>query len=192
MEEESKLSFWKKIKISIFGLEEYQKLAAQRIKTTIAYIAILMLIFAFFITLCITYQFHTTISQLGKYIDENMKMIDFNNGILSIKDNNDKEEIIIEETQVLNGKIIINTGDISEEQIQNYTEEIKTYHNGVIILKDKIMIKTMVMNVPTTFSLQDISEEYHLVKLDKQDIVNLLSGSQAYTMDAMFFVAMLI
>lgn len=30
MEEEVKISFWKKLKISIFGLEEYQKLIVQK------------------------------------------------------------------------------------------------------------------------------------------------------------------
>lgn len=192
MEEESKMSFGKKIKTSIFGLEEYQKLAAQPIKKTIAYIVVLMLIFAFFVTLCVTYQFHTTVNQVGKYIDENIQTLNFDNGVLTIQDNNGQEEIIIEETEVLNGKIIINTSNLSEEQIQNYTEEIKTYNNGVVILKDKIVVKTMMMSIPTTISLQDISEQYHLVKLDKQDLVNLLTGSQLYTLDAMFFVAMFI
>ena len=192
MEEESKIPFWKKIKTSIFGLEEYQKLAAQKITKTIAYIVILMLIFAFFITLCVTYQFHTTVNQVGKYIDENIQILNFDNGILTIQDNNGQEEIIIEEAEVLNGKIIINTGDISDEQVQNYTEEIKTYNNGVVILQDEVIFKTIMTNIPTTISLQDISEQYHLVKLDKQDIVNLLTGNQLYTLDAMFLVAMFI
>ena len=47
MEQENKISFWKKIKISIFGLEEYQKLAVQKVGSSIGYLAKLMFNFCF-------------------------------------------------------------------------------------------------------------------------------------------------
>ena len=64
MEEESKISFFKKIKTSIVGLEDYQKLAVQKIGSTIGYLSLLMLIFAFFIAILLTHNFITTVSNL--------------------------------------------------------------------------------------------------------------------------------
>ena len=102
MEQESKIPFWKKVKISIFGLEEYQKLAAQKIGKTIGYFAILMLIFAFFVTLSITYRFHKTLQNVTSYINENIETLQFENGTLAIQGK--QNPIIIEDSEVFYGK----------------------------------------------------------------------------------------
>ena len=65
MEQENKISFWKKIKISIFGLEEYQKLAVQKVGSSIGYLAKLMLIFVFLISLVITWNFGKVVNQVS-------------------------------------------------------------------------------------------------------------------------------
>ena len=80
MEEEVKISFWKKFKISIFGLEDYKKLVVQKTSKTISYIVILMLIFTFFLTLAITYSFSGTVNKVKQYIDQNIETLNFNNG----------------------------------------------------------------------------------------------------------------
>lgn len=193
VEEESKMSFWKKCKISIFGLEKYQELAIQKIGRTIGYLAILMAIFAFFVTISVTYRFHQTISSVFQYIDENIQTIEFKNGNLSIQGKDKPDDaIIIEENQLFNGKIIIDTKEISEEQITKYTEEIKNYYNGMLILKDKIIVKTNTINMETTISLQEISQEFHIVNVEKQDILNLREGSEIYQLDVAFFIAVFI
>ena len=189
MEQESKIPFWKKVKISIFGLEEYQKLAAQKIGKTIGYFAILMLIFAFFVTLSITYRFHKTLQNVTSYINENIETLQFENGTLAIQGK--QNPIIIEDSEVFYGKIIIDT-NASDEQIENYTEDIKTYQNGMVISKDKIIFKTGMSNIPTTVSLVDIAQQYHIVNLDKQDIMGFLTGNQVYNIYIAFFIAIFI
>ena len=192
MEEESKISFWKKLKLSILNLEEYQKLATQKITKTILYIAILMLIFAFFSTLSVTYVFHNTVQNVGKYIDENLSELNFKEGVLSIKaKNNPEEAIIIDENSNFNGKIIIDTASLTEEQVNSYINEIQKYSNGAIILKDKILIKTYDISMQTII-LKDLSDEIHLVNLEKSDIINFINGKSLYKVDAIFFVTIFI
>ena len=186
MEQESKIPFWKKVKISVFGLEEYQKLAAQKISKTIGYLAILMLIFAFFVALSITYRFHKTIQSVTSYIDENIETLQFENGTLAIQGK--QNPIIVEDSEIFYGKIIIDT-NASDDQIKNYTEDIKTYQNGMIISKDKVIFKTSMSNIPTTVSLLDISNQYHIVNLNKQDIISFLTNNQIYIT---FFIAIFI
>ncbi len=186
MEQESKIPFWKKVKISVFGLEEYQKLAAQKISKTIGYLAILMLIFAFFVALSITYRFHKTIQSVTSYIDENIETLQFENGTLAIQGK--QNPIIVEDSEIFYGKIIIDT-NASDDQIKNYTEDIKTYQNGMIISKDKVIFKTSMSNIPTTVSLLDISNQYHIVNLNKQDIISFLTNNQIYIA---FFIAIFI
>lgn len=193
MEEESKMSFWEKWKTSVIKIEEYQKLAVQKIGKTIGYLVILMLIFAFFITLSITYRFHQTALDITNYINDNIQTLTFKDGILTIKakDNPDKP-IIIDEKNNFNGKIIIDTSILLEEQVNNYIEEVKTYYNGAVVLKDKIIFKTNMANITTTINLQDIANQIHLVNIEKQDIVNLVTSNKMYQMDIAFFIAMFI
>lgn len=193
MEEESKISFWEKWKISVIKIEEYQKLAIQKISKTIGYLVILMLIFAFFITLSITYRFHQTALDITNYINDNIETLTFKDGVLDIKakDNPDKT-IIIDEKNNFNGKIIIDTSILSEEQVNNYIEEVKTYYSGAIVLKDKIIFKTNMTNLTTTINLKDIANQIHLVNIEKQDIINLVTSNKMYQIDIAFFIAMLI
>lgn len=193
MEEENKISFWKKIKISIFGLEDYQRLAAQRIGKTIGYLAKLMAIFVLLLSIVVTCKFAYTVQNIINYMDTELSQINFENNSLSIKKTENSEEpIIIENQNFFNGKIIIDTNELSEEQINSYTDQVKGYTNGVVVLKDKIIFKTGVTTVLNTVSLSDLSNEYNIVKLDKQELLNTLSGSNIWIIYSIFFIAMYI
>lgn len=193
VEEENKISFWKKLKISIFGLEEYQKLATQRVGKSIGYLAKLMLIFVFLITLVVTYRFSTIVNQVKQYIENEVEEIHFEENSLSVKPKEEgKQAIVAEEDQMLNGKVIIDTGDLTEEQVTKYEDAVKGYSNGIIILKDKMIFKTGIAGMSTNISYQDISQRYHIVKLDKQDVVNMLSGTMIWSVYIAFFITMLI
>lgn len=193
VEEENKISFWKKIKISIFGLEEYQKLATQRVGKSIGYLAKLMLIFVFLISLVVTYRFSTVVNSAKQYIENEVEEVHFEDNILRVKlKDENKQAIVVEETEMLNGKVVIDTGDLTEEQVTKYEEAVKGYNNGIIVLKDKMIFKTGMASISTNISYQDISQRYHIVKLDKQDVVNMLSGTMIWSLYIAFFATMLI
>lgn len=179
MEEESKISFLKKLKISIFGLEEYQKLALQKTRKTILYIVVLMLIFSFFLSFAFTYKFSETLNNVRTYIENNIEVLSFKDGKLFVEQK-DSNSIKIEEDKLLNGKVIIDTSELSDEKVKEYTEEIKQYYNGVVILQDKIIIKTNMSGIPSTISLTDLANQFNLVKVEKQDILNVLSNNIIY------------
>lgn len=187
MEEEVKISFWKKLKISIFGLEEYQKLAVQKTKSTILYIVIIMLIFTSLLTLAITYNFSNTVNLAKQYIEENIETLNFTDGKLTIIQ---KEYSAIQTDKLFETNLIIDTtANLSNEQIAKYEDNIKGYDTGIIILQDKAIIKTSMSTMLTTISLTDIANKYNLVKIEKQDIINILSGNNIYIA---FFIVMYI
>lgn len=191
MEEENKISFWKKIKISIFGLEDYQKLAVQKIGKTIGYIAKLMIIFAFFLSIALTYQFSTTVKNIRQYIEDEISEITLQDNTLTVTSKaNPDEAIIIEDEKTLNGKLIIDTHDLTEEKIDEYTQQVKGYTNGIVVLKDKIIFNTGMTAVSSTISLNDILQQYNIVKLDKQEIINMLSNTNEWILYAVFFITM--
>lgn len=190
MEEEKKISFFKKIKISIFGLENYQNLATQKVQKTVGYLAKLMLIFAFLLAIALTYQFGKITNNVKQYLENEISELHFENNKLVVNaKENSNNPIVIDNENELNGKLIIDTSDVSEEKINNYMEDVKGYANGIIILKDKIIFKTSMTAVYSNISFADVSEQYNLVKLDKQDILSMLSGTTIYMV---FFIVMAI
>lgn len=193
MEEESKMSLWQKIKASIVKLEEYQKLATQKIGKTIGYLAVLVAIFTFFVTLCVTYKFHQTVNSAAQYIDQNIEVLNFKQGVLTITAKDKPEQgVMIDEEQGFNGKIIIDTSDLSQEQIDTYTKEIGNYTNGILILKNKIILRPNQINMTGTISLEEIANQLNLVNVEKQDITNFIFGNKMYELDVAFFIVMFI
>ena len=174
MNNEKKLTFWQKLKISIFDFEKYQDLAAEKVIKTICYIAILVFIFALVVAGIVTYKFSATIANVRSYIDENIETITFENNQLSIVSKNHEEKTNIENEE-MNIKIILATQIEDELKIQESIDEINSEENAVLILKDKIVIKNEILTKPMTYSYQTINEQYNINKIDKQEVLNLLS-----------------
>lgn len=174
MNNEEKLTFWNKMKISIFDFEKYQDLAAEKILKTICYIAILVLIFALVVAGETIYKFSITIANIRNYIDTNIESIYFENNQLGVITNSHEEVTTIEDEQT-GIKVILMTQAEDEEKIKKSIDEMNSEENAVLILRDKILIKNAVLTKPITYSYQTIAEQYNINKVDKQEALNLLS-----------------
>ena len=132
----SNSSFFKKLKYSIFNFEKYPEMAACSLSKVIKYLLQIIAIFTLIVTLLSMYN-----------ISKN-----FNNGIeyfkseipdLKIKDNQlyveSENKITIEDNNIFD-LIIINTNDISADEIESYKLDIEKYDTGIIFLKDKLIL----------------------------------------------------
>lgn len=191
MNNEEKLTFWKKMKISIFDFEKYQELAAEKIIKTICYIAILILIFALVVAGMMTYKFYVTIANIRDYINNNIENIHFENNELSIITKNNEKVTTIQDEET-NIKVILMTQIEDEKQIQKSIDEMNSEENAVLILKDKILIKNEIITKPITYSYKTVAEQYNINKIDKQEALNLLSYDTLkpvlFVMFGIFFV----
>lgn len=174
MNNEGKLTFWKKLKFSIFDFEKYQELAAEKIGKTICYVAILILVFTLAITGIYVYKFTVTIANVRQYIDENIETITFENHKLNVIPKNHEEAVTIE-NEKLGITVIINTQSKSNEKIEESITQISAEENGIVVLEDKILIKNRIMKEPYAYSYSTLAEEYNINKIDKQEVLNLLS-----------------
>ena len=190
--ERNKLSFFKKIRISIFDFDGYQDLAAEKISKTIIYIALLMLIFSIVVSTVYVFQCFELINQAKNYISNNIAEIRYEDYQMTIVPVNGEEITEIDVNNLMNSKIIINTQTSDEEKIQASIDDISKQNNGILFLKDRIIIKNELSTKIMEYSYQDVSEEYNINKIDKQEIINILSGQPMYTFLAAFFVIMLI
>ena len=137
-----------------------------------------MLIFAFFLSFALTYKFSQKVTEVKKYIEENIETLEFDNGKLLISG---KESNVIQTDKLYDGKIIIDTEEnISNEKLEKYKDDIKSYYNGIIILRDTVMIRS-ITGTFTTISLEEVSDKFNLVKLNKQDIISVFSSNNVYS-----------
>lgn len=190
--EEKKLSFFKKIRISIFDFDGYQNLAAEKISRTIGYIALLMVILSVVIALAYTYQFASMINGVKNYISSEVAEINFEDYNITVIPNNGEEITQIDVDNMINAKIIINTQTDDEEKIQNSINTINTVENGILILKDRIIIKNSIYANPIEYSIKDICKEYNINVINKDTVLEMLSGNEIKTMYFMFFGIMAI
>ena len=185
--ERGKLSFFRKVKTSIIDFDGYQDLAAEKISRTILYIILLIVIFSIIISATYTFQFTKMLDNVKSYINNEISEIKYENYELSILTNDGSEISEIDVDDIINAKIIINTQTTDENKIQESIDEIKTQKNGILILKDKLIIKNEFSSKLLEYSYKSISEQYNINKIDKNEIINLLSGQQMINFMIMLF-----
>lgn len=188
---EEKLSFFKKIKMSIFDFDGYQELAAEKISRTIGYIVLLMLIFSIIVGAIYVFKFVQGTNATREYIENEISEISYENYQLTVVPNSG-EEITRIEPENTGIKIIINAQTNDEEKINDTINEISNTENGILILKDRIIIKSEISTKTVEYSYQTISEAYNINKIDKTEVLNILSGNEIKIFMAMLFVGIML
>lgn len=188
---ENKISFWKKIKTSIFDFDGYQDLAIEKVSRTIVYIVFLMLIFGIIVSFAYTFKFSQIINEAKDYINNEIAEINYENYELNVKLNSG-ESTEIDSNNMLVDKVIINTNIDNQEEINKNIDKISSQTNGILILKDKVIFKTSLNTNTIEYSYKDISETYNINNISKEEIIKILSGNEFYVFMTSFFMAMFV
>lgn len=186
--EEKKLSFFKKLKTSILNFDGYQELAAEKVGRTIAYIVILMLVFGFVISLLYTFKFYEITNKVKEYVETNISEITYKDYMLDIKTNNGQAVTEIDTNEMIPIKVIINTKNSEQDKIQEIVDKIQKTENGIIFLKDKVVVKTGLSANLMEYTYKTISEKYNINKIDKNEILSMLSDKQIIKFLVPFFL----
>ena len=169
-----KLTFWKKLKISITDFEGYQDLAAEKVIKTILYIFILMLIFSIVTTALYTYKFMNMVKGIRQYISQNIETITFQDNKLGIIPYDGEKEIEIANEDGF--QILINTNIKEEEEKNTKIEDIKLARNGILVLEDKVVIKNEMLPDIQEYSYEEIAKEFGIDSstINKDNILQYL------------------
>ncbi len=178
MKQKNKNSFLKDIRKSITGLDEYGTFATEKVTKSMVYITKIVLIFVIVLSIFSVYKFSVAINNVKNYVETEIKDIKFQENKLNIIPSSGKEEKInIDIEDPVTCKIIIDTRELKNKEVDEYAEEIKKYSNGIIILRDKLIFKSSFATLPSIVSYSDISNAYNINKFEKNDIINILSGN---------------
>ena len=180
-----KYSFFKKIWYSIDKIEKYSELSAEGFGSAIKYLMILVAVLALIVSIITVVQVGTKVKQIGKYIDEESPNFTYKNNELTVE--TEEQPIIIENEEI--GKIIIDTNQDDEEEINQYIEDID---NGLIILKDRLIIEESSVGTEETYNYQDLLQNVGITEFDKQQLVNYINSNEIISIYLRVFFVMYI
>lgn len=177
MEEDIKISFFKRILISIKDFDKYKIFITEKLGKSIKYAFILSLILMIFITASFTIKYGALIDNTLNYIKQDLPDFTYENGNLNF--NIDEPRVLEngESSKNISYKVIIDTKEISQEQIDEYKEKIKLYNYGILFLKDKVIINSSLVSQTIEQNYKELGEKYGIVEsFNKQNMVDYINS----------------
>ena len=182
--ERKKVSFFKRAKDAIINFDEYLNFSEEKLSVSIKYIIKLALIFTFIITIALTIR----IIQ-----EANIAIASFQNEAPEFSFQNN--ELVMEgETQkIVEGDDSGYFGFIVDTQTDKMSdiEEAADYQRVVGILKDRVVIRDA-EGVEASLTYEELAKDYDLTNINKDSILQFLSGSNMTKIYVVFAVVVFI
>lgn len=169
----NKKSFFKKIWYSITKIEKYPEMAIEGVGKAVAYLAKLVIIISIILSAWLTYQTYTELNKGLDYLKNEFPNFSYKEGKLNVENN--QEPIIFEREDIK--KIIIDTQTDSQEEINSYLNSMNKNGGGIVVTKDKIIIKNSVTDGAIQYNYTDIFGASGIQEFSKEDVVNLKNNT---------------
>lgn len=176
---EVKIGFFKKVWYSITKIEKYPDMATQGIKKSIGYLVKGVAILTIILSLGIIYQLNNLVQEGIKYLQNEFPEFSYENGTLNVES---EKELIISENNSAIGKIIIDTKTEDEQTINQYIQNITDSGEGIVILKDKVIVRNSAVVGTISYMYKDTFESMGINQFSKQDVINYVNSSQIITL----------
>ena len=172
--------FFKDVLKSIKDFDKYEDFGLEGVGKTSGYLIKLVAIFTIIITCMTVYKFSNSVKEAINYFDAKVTDLSYADGILTVN-NNEKFEVASD--KYITGKIIVDTENLSDEKIEEYKNQIKNQNNGLVLLKDKMLLKNEMLSAISETSYTDFFNKYNITSLDKQKIIDYVNNNslQIYT-----------
>ena len=188
---EEKISFWKRIIISIKDFEKYKIFAVEKLSKSFKYFFKFALLFVLIIALSFSVKYGMIINKTTNYIKNDLPEFSYKEGNLEFEDNKKIELQSNDDTKDISYKIIIDTQTENEEEINSYKEKIGLYNYGILFLKDKVIFRSSLLQGDVEKTYSDIQNSYGISdEFTKTDLVSKLQDNKIYMLYAEMFVVM--
>ena len=185
MKEAKKDSFFHKFIDSIKNIEKYPELAIKSYGEVLLYMVKLLLIFALIISIAYTCKISLELNEVTNFIYNELPDFSMQDGFLFVKDN----KILVKENITENLNIVImDSNNIEEDTLEKYKSNLLDKENGIILLKDKLLFKTMATDGIQEFKYSELVELTNINSFTKQDLNNYLSGKNIVLIYLAIFV----
>lgn len=170
--ETQKMGFFKKVWYSIDKIEKYGELAAEGFPRAISYLFQIIIILAIVGASAASYQTKIVIDNIIQFMQNEIPDFTYTNNELKFE----TDEVIKKEQEFF-GKVIIDTNQ-NGEKIDEYINEIPEGSNGVIVLKNKIVLKLAGIDGIITYNYEDLVKSLGVSEFKKEDIINYVNSTQ--------------
>jgi len=171
-ENNKKTNFLKQALKSVKDLDKYEDFASEQPKVAFKYLLKLVLIFIIIVTAFYTYKIVDSLNNIYNDLKLAIPEFSYSNGKLSVTG---EEPIILEKSEELLGKVIIDT-NTAENWAEKYKEEINKSTVAVLILQDKVIMASNGTSGQVMYNYSDLTNEYGLTEFTKQDVINYVDN----------------
>lgn len=174
---------FKKVWYSITKFEKYPEMATEGVGRAFGYLLFLVFMFSIIFSIGLLIKFHLITKEGLLYIESSVSKIEYSNGELRIDTPN-------ENVTTNFGNLVINTKDISDEQVKQYENRSSFAKVEVIWLKNKVIFKAGegIANI----YYKDVLDNFDIKSFDKNTIVsylrNLLNSPKVYIAYGIFMI----
>ena len=186
---ELNIGFFRRVWYSIVNIEKYPNLSAQGLGKAISYLLKIVAILTIVFCLGVVYQTHNLVDEGIEYLQNSFPEFSYKDGILSV----DSEEIInISSEDSVAGETIIDTKTEDETVINQYINQVTNAGGGIIVLKDRVIVKNGAVAGTISYSYTDISGAMRVSEFNKQDVINFANSNKIISLYVSVFLTIFI
>ena len=188
-EEIIKTNFFKRLWYSIFKIEKYPDMAAEGLKRALGYLVKIVMLFILIISVGMIYQTHILMQKGINYLKNEIPEFTYKDGILNMAS---ETEIKINLEKLPIGEVIIDTNTDDEQKVNQYINEVTENGEGIIVLKDKLIVKNSSIVGTINYSYKDTFEQMKINEFNKQDVINYANGAGMLRLYASLFLSIFV
>ena len=186
---EEPVGFFKKVWYSIVKIEKYPNMAAQGLGKAISYMAKIVAILAVVLCLGMVYQANGMVKEGIEYLQNEFPEFSYKDGILNVES---EERIVISEEDSVAGRTIIDTKTEDEQVINGYINEVTEAGDGVIVLKDRVIVKSSAVAGTISYDYKQTLEPMGLTEFNKANVIEYASSSQIASLYVSIFLTIFV
>lgn len=188
-EEKTKIGFFQKVWNSITKIEKYPDMAAEGLGRAFNYISKVVAILAIVLCLGTMYQTYQMLQEGIHYLQNEFPEFSYKEGILHVSS---EQKLTISEDDSYVGRTIIDTNTEEEQTINQYINEIEKAGSGMIILKDKVILKNAAVAGTINYNYKELLGQIGWNEFTKQTVIDYANSSQVISLYISVFITIFI
>ena len=189
MPKDKKDGFFKKLWNSITKIEKYPEMAAQGLGKAFTYICKVVAILAIILCLGMIYQAYQMLQEGISYLQNEFPEFSYKDGILTV---NSETPITISAEDSYVGETIIDTSTEDKEIVNQYIEQVEDYGDGIIVLKDRVIVKNGAITGTIEYEYKQMLEQMGINEFQKQDVINYINSPQILNIYVSIFITIFV
>ena len=188
-EETIKTGFFRKVWNSITKIEKYPDMAAEGLGRAFAYICKVVAILAIVICLGTMYETYQMLQEGVQYLQNEFPEFSYKDGILDVQA---EEKMVISEKDSYAGRTIIDTNTKEEETVNQYINEIQDSGSGIIVLKDKVILKNSAVAGTINYNYNELIGQMGIAEFNKQTVIDYFQSTEVMNLYVSIFITIFI